>query len=202
MVPVDTITAIYKMLEDSSTILREIPESAEAEIYVALSSDLSAIMKKWKGLLEPIMSRNVIRDVDESPKLSFDLEDTVDALKNIRSADVEPKPIRDEEPPKVISSLMSNKHYKHKLNGHSSRGFKSNFKKNSRCAACGMKGHWARDLECPAYNTYPKGGQGSKRKGNKWNEPHPKKSVRFQIQEESDSDSSDSDAPDTKRFFK
>lgn len=98
-----------------------------------MSSKVNDVIRMAKSELSVVVARISKHSPNESAHLHFSLEDTIDALKDIRTGDDVAKPVEDEEPPKPIGSMMSSRSGKY--NGNSGGG-NCNFKMNSRCAEC------------------------------------------------------------------
>lgn len=102
-----------------------------------------------------------IRSGEETARINFSLEDTIDALKNIRTPDdrrsgcneKESKLVFDEDPTKITRAMMSSQ-YRPRDNSHDRNQFGHSDARMSRrsnlyISAFGQKGRWARYRQCP-----------------------------------------------------
>lgn len=126
-----------------------------------------------KSMTNDIPSRVCSRNLDEPSRLNFDLEDIIDALKNIRSDRIRANVIPDDIRLAAVDNPMSSRGSRFKMN---SKGRKT--RRNLRCLACSKIGHWARDEEFPLFG---KAANGPEKKGRAMNmkQEHCHKGMKF-----------------------
>lgn len=180
---------ILDLIDTSNVLVGELAGDISPETFEIAINKIDTELNHVKDHVMNMVGRIEARNPDHQTRLNFDLEDAIDALKTIRSDEIAAKPVPDTEPRKALSNLMISKgpQFKKSWKG---RDHGYNSRKNSRCAACGKIGHWARDRICPLYG---KGVSGRKKNGRK-ESPNGKahhKKVRFIKSEDTEEESSD-----------
>lgn len=189
IVSVSELKSVLESIQASKTPIGEVLDDlAEAAVRTAISS-INTEFFDAKETLKALVNRIGVRNPYEPSRLNFTLDDAIDALKTILSNEWIPRVIQDTEPPELVNNILGIKGSRLKT-GAKGHGYQN--RKNSRCAACGKIGHWARDRIFPLYGKAVSGSGNSIRKGENKIEPQHKKRNFSRLNDNEEHSSDDS----------
>ena len=168
------------------------------------SQQLPISADKALATIKVLEARMTQSNSNEQLAIRFTLDDVLEALNNVKcSTDISKKNEQSndktsepQDAREIIESLLSDKAGKQSSDrkGYIPPG--TGAKRNSCCAACGKKGHWARDRQCELYNENSKGREFEK--GSGYEEAH-KKRFRNDFNHNKHSDRSEDERTGKKR---
>lgn len=161
-ISVDTLAEISSHLKEVTTEINATANRADTVNTTDSQTRARDAIQKAHNIITSVENKVKKRTPDDRIALRFSLEDTIDALKNIRSGQDSTKQNgqlvdndTQNEKTKLVTNMLTQKlQHDHARKPYIRPG--TGVKRNSNCYSCDEPGHWAKDRECRMWDTNAK----------------------------------------------